>query len=183
MEPFITFAGARELRPLGEVDAVDMVRHPELLRAGSKPYAHSAWSKYRGQSSDLPVLFGSEALQSRALPLPLQRKPFQQIIQLQLPRPPPIEDRLHDTRREQRQPQHPADVGRGTPFARARSSSVACTPASSIFRHRNARASALTMALSTRGHGGPRPDRAPGAAIYVPFSAQETRTNRSCVLP
>jgi hypothetical protein len=25
---------------------------------------------------------------------------------------PPIEDRLHDLRREQRQPQHPADVGR-----------------------------------------------------------------------
>ena len=30
---------------------------------------------------------------------------------------------------------------------------VACTPVSSIFRHRNARASALTMALSTRGRG------------------------------
>jgi len=30
---------------------------------------------------------------------------------------------------------------------------VACTPPSSIFRHRNARASALTMALSTRGRG------------------------------
>ena len=42
---------------------------------------------------------------------------------------------------------------RSTPLARARSSSVACTPVSSIFRHRNARASALTMALSTRGRG------------------------------
>ena len=40
-----------------------------------------------------------------------------------------------------------------TPFARARSSNVACTPVSSILRHRNARASALTMALSTRGRG------------------------------
>jgi hypothetical protein len=40
-----------------------------------------------------------------------------------------------------------------TPFARAKSSSVPCTPSSSIFLHRNARASALTMALSTRGRG------------------------------
>ena len=40
-----------------------------------------------------------------------------------------------------------------TPFARARSSSVPCAPVSSIFRHRNARASALTMALLTRGRG------------------------------
>ena len=39
------------------------------------------------------------------LPLPLQRKPVQQIIQLQLRRLPPVEDRLHDLRREQRQPQ------------------------------------------------------------------------------
>jgi hypothetical protein len=37
--------------------------------------------------------------------------------------------------------------------ARARSSSVEYTPSSRIFRHRNARASALTMALSTRGRG------------------------------
>ena len=40
-----------------------------------------------------------------ALPFPFQRKPFQQIIQLQLRRLPPIEDRLDDVRREQRQPQ------------------------------------------------------------------------------
>ncbi len=39
------------------------------------------------------------------------------------------------------------------PFARAKSSSVPYMPVSSIFRHRNARASALTMALSTRGRG------------------------------
>ena len=88
-----------------------------------------------------------------SLPLPVQRKSLQQIIQLQLRRLPPIEDRLDDVRREQRQPQDPADVGRATPLARARSSSVACTPSSSIFRHRNARASALTMALSIRGRG------------------------------
>jgi hypothetical protein len=38
-------------------------------------------------------------------------------------------------------------------LAFARSSIVACTPASSIFRHRNARANAFTIALSTRGRG------------------------------
>ena len=38
-----------------------------------------------------------------------------------------------------------------TPLALAKSSIVACTPSSSIFRQRNARASALTIALSTRG--------------------------------
>ena len=35
-----------------------------------------------------------------------------EIIQLQLRRLPPVEDRLDDVRREQRQPQNPADVGR-----------------------------------------------------------------------
>ena len=40
-----------------------------------------------------------------------------------------------------------------SPFSRASSSIVPHTPASSIFRHRNARASALTIALSTRGRG------------------------------
>ena len=45
------------------------------------------------------------------------------------------------------------DLGRRDAFALARSSNVACTPVSSIFRHRNARASALTIALSTRGRG------------------------------
>ena len=40
-----------------------------------------------------------------ALSHPLQRKPFQQIIKLQLRRLPPVEDRLDDLRREQRQPQ------------------------------------------------------------------------------
>ena len=43
---------------------------------------------------------------------PLQRKPRQQIIQPHLRRMPPIEDRLHNLRREQRQPQNAADVGR-----------------------------------------------------------------------
>ena len=43
---------------------------------------------------------------SAFLSLPLQRKPLQQIIQLQLRRLPPIEDRLDDLRREQRQPQN-----------------------------------------------------------------------------
>ena len=97
---------------------------------------------------------GWRASCSERLFLPLQRKPLQQIIQLQLRRLPPVEDRLHDLRREQRQPQNPADVGRRArpspgpdpPASRAR-------PSSSIFRHRNARASALTMALSTRGRG------------------------------
>ena len=63
-------------------------------------------------------------------------------------------------------------------MALARSSSVACTPASSIFRHRNARASALTIALSTRGrgaHGAPsgvticfRPPRAEDGDMRAP---------------
>jgi hypothetical protein len=39
------------------------------------------------------------------------------------------------------------------PLLFASSSIVAYTPSSSVFRHRNARASALTMALSTRGRG------------------------------
>src|SRR5919106_4214502 len=46
------------------------------------------------------------------LPLPIQRKPLQQIIQLQLRGLPPVEDGLHNIRREQRHPQHPAHVGR-----------------------------------------------------------------------
>ena len=46
------------------------------------------------------------------LNLPHQRKPLQQIVQLQRRRLPPIQERLHDLRREQRQPQDPADVGR-----------------------------------------------------------------------
>jgi hypothetical protein len=60
-------------------------------------------------------------------------------------------------------PRSPARAPRGrrirltqvalTASALAKSSIVACTPSSSIFRHRNARASALTMALSTRGRG------------------------------
>jgi len=39
------------------------------------------------------------------------------------------------------------------PLLFARSSVVACTPVSSIFRHRNARDNAFTKALSTRGRG------------------------------
>ena len=39
------------------------------------------------------------------------------------------------------------------PFARAMSSKIAYTPVSSIVRHRNAGASAFTIALSTRGRG------------------------------
>ena len=52
-----------------------------------------------------------------------------------------------------------------TPFARASSSRVPCTPVYSIVCHRNARASALTMALSTRGRGadGPPLEAACGA--------------------
>ena len=46
-------------------------------------------------------------LEVGTLPLPRQRKPCQQIIQLQLHRLPPVEDRLHDLRRKQRQPQNP----------------------------------------------------------------------------
>ena len=42
---------------------------------------------------------------------------------------------------------------RSRPSPCARSSSVACTPVSSIFRRRNARASALTIALSPHGRG------------------------------
>ena len=43
---------------------------------------------------------------------PQQRKPLHQVIQLQLRRLPPIEDRLYDVRREQRQPQDAANIGR-----------------------------------------------------------------------
>jgi hypothetical protein len=41
-----------------------------------------------------------------------------------------------------------------TPFALARSLIVEGTPVSSIFRHRDARANAFNIALSTRGSGG-----------------------------
>lgn len=88
----------------------------------------------------------------RALQFPFSET-HKEIIPLQLPRLPPVQDRLHNFRREQRQTQNSAHVGGAMPFARARSSSVACTPWSSIFRHRNALASALTMELSIRGRG------------------------------
>ena len=65
---------------------------------------------------------------------------------------PPIEDRHHDRRREQRQPEDPPHVGHRAPLARANPPS-SCTPVSSIRLHRNARANALTIALSTRGRG------------------------------
>src|ERR1700730_852595 len=47
---------------------------------------------------------------------------------------------------------------RGAPYFRRRaaaiSATVVCVPVSSSFRHRNARAIALTMVLSNRGRGG-----------------------------
>jgi hypothetical protein len=43
------------------------------------------------------------------LSAPLQRKPFQQIIQPQLCRLPAVEDRLYDSRRPQREPENAAD--------------------------------------------------------------------------
>ena len=51
---------------------------------------------------------GAEAVHRHgfALEFPLQRKSLKQIIQLQLRGLPPVEDRLHDLRREQRQPQN-----------------------------------------------------------------------------
>ena len=57
---------------------------------------------------------GAEAVHRHgfALEFPLQRKSLQQIIQLQLRRLPPIEDRFHDLRRQQREPQNSADVRR-----------------------------------------------------------------------
>ena len=65
----------------------------------------------------------------------------------------PIEDRLDDLRREQRKPQDPADIC-GVHALRPRQIvQRRMHPSSSISRHRNARASALTIALSTRGRG------------------------------
>ena len=48
--------------------------------------------------------------ESVALPFPLQRAPLQQIFQLQLRRLLPIQNRLDEIRRQQRQPQHSAEV-------------------------------------------------------------------------
>jgi hypothetical protein len=42
---------------------------------------------------------------------PLERKPLQQIIQLQVRWLPPVEDRFYDVRREQCEPQDAADIG------------------------------------------------------------------------
>jgi hypothetical protein len=62
---------------------------------------------------------GPEALDPKRLwSLPRQLKPVQQIIQLQLRQLPPIEDRLHDLRRQQREPQNPTDIGRIHALAR-----------------------------------------------------------------
>ena len=120
----------------------------------------------------------------------LQRKSVQSIIDLQLRRLPPIEDRLHDLRREQRQPQYPVDVGRVDALGPRQISSVACTPSSSKFRHRNACASTVTMAFSTRGRGAiPRRPASPPASarrfvtfmgdadVIVSRSAQNRRPN------
>ena len=51
--------------------------------------------------------YSAEPLQ---LPLPLHQKTRQQIFQLEFRRLPPSEDRLHDLRRKQREPQHPAHL-------------------------------------------------------------------------
>ena len=65
-----------------------------------------------------------------------------------------IEDRLHDPRREQGEPEYLADIGLADPrLPSPDPSMVAYMPVTSIFRHRNARASAFTIALSTRGRG------------------------------
>ena len=65
-----------------------------------------------------------------SLLIPPQRKSLQKIIELHSHRLPPVEDRLHDLRRQQGEPQNPAHQDGAARFARARSSSVACTPAS-----------------------------------------------------
>jgi len=107
-----------------------------------------------GTGVELGVLPNLTEALAKWLGVPLHRKPLQQILQ---PHPlwlPPIEDRLHDVRREERQPQHPAHVYPRLTFSRCASSSIVPqTPSSSIRRHRNARASALTVAVSTIGRG------------------------------
>ena len=96
------------------------------------------------------------------LGVPLQRKPLQQIIHVQLGRaasPSKIASTISRA----------SSVKRRTwltyvlpiPFAFARSSSVACTPSSSCFRQRNARASALTIGVVD-----PRP-RHPRCAVRL----------------
>ena len=57
------------------------------------------WSKELREEPELPFL-----------PFPIQRKPPEQIVKLLVCRLPPIKDRLHDIRREQREPRYPTDV-------------------------------------------------------------------------
>jgi len=65
-----------------------------------------AESVKRAESQRIDRLIGGTLIalnrKGFSLPLPLQRKPLQQIIQLQLRRLPPVEDRLDDIRVEQR---------------------------------------------------------------------------------
>ena len=103
-------------------------------------------------------------------PTPTENR-LQQIVQLQLRRLPPVEDRLHHLRREQRQPQNAADVGRVDalrPGQDPPASRLPCRRASSA--NGNARASALTIALSTRGRGANRLRAAspPASALAPP---------------
>jgi hypothetical protein len=86
-------------------------------------------------------------------PRPLQGKSLKQIIQLQLSRLAPVEDRLDNVWSKQSQPQNPAYVGRLHALRPGQISSVAYKPSSSIRRQRNARPSACTMPLSTHGRG------------------------------
>jgi hypothetical protein len=61
----------------------------------------------------------------------------------------PIKDGLHRGRRQQRQPQHPADVGRVDLLRSGDLLDRRIAPGLSIFCYRNARAIALTNGLST----------------------------------
>ena len=92
-------------------------RRPRLGRNGSEGKAGGAgpcyWTQRRGRAATGPRaedLWEDDEL--LPLPLPRQRKPVQQIIQLQLRRLPSVQDRFHDFRRQQREPQNPTDIGR-----------------------------------------------------------------------
>ena len=90
---------------------------------------------------------------ARPLRLPLQRKPFQQIVQLQLRRLPPVEDRLDDAPARAASAAGPGWLGRVQYPSPARSSSVAYTPSSEHLPPPERPRQRLTIALSTRGRG------------------------------